>query len=100
MAEQFDLDTPEVTTRNSFRVVSIFLVYENNNNNLVEVTFHDNNGRRITGSYSGDNTSDAHEDIKALNKANLSSNSLQKRIMNQFEIRGVLPSGDVTGSPD
>lgn len=38
--------------------------------------------------------------IVALNKANLTSNSLHKRILNQLTSDGKLPAGTVTGSPD
>lgn len=42
---------------------------------------------------------EAHDDIVALNKANLSTASLQKRIMQRLVQRGTI-AGNITGNPD
>lgn len=38
--------------------------------------------------------------MTVLNKADLTSNSLHKRVLNQLVSDGKLPAGTVTGSPD
>jgi len=54
-------------------------------------------GKNITCTWTG---TEAHSLIVALNKANLSSNSLEKRIMTQAQASGCLGAGTITGAPE
>ena len=96
MAERLDLTTPEgaVAACTNLTVTSLHLDWA---------------GARITAKFKGDNGrsygavwegATATTLMIALNKANLTSNSLHKRVINQALTDGKLPAGTVSGSPD
>lgn len=65
---------------------------------VIEVVLIGDNGRRLEHRFTG---LDAHNDIIALNKANLSGvgGSLQKRVLNKLIAAGII-QGTLSGSPD
>jgi hypothetical protein len=63
---------------------------------LVEIRLRDNNGGMLTHRYLGD---EAIVLIKSINTANLTTKSLQKRMLEKLSRDGVIP-GTVTGTPD
>ena len=96
MAERLDLTTPEgaVAACTNLSVTSLHL---------------DWSGARITAKFQGDNGKSygafwegtvATTLMLALNKANLTSNSLHKRVINQALTDGKLPAGTISGIPD
>lgn len=82
-----------------------------NDYNEIEVILIDNTNGRIRCSYSGDNSSNAHDDQVVLNTANLTSSSLKKRTLDRLTMFGgqvdsngndtpCLAEGTVTGTPE
>jgi hypothetical protein len=65
-------------------------------NSKISVTLYGSNRMTATFEWSGQV---AHDDIIALNKANLSTTSLQKRIMQRLMALGYI-AGTVTGTVD
>lgn len=93
--EQAELSAPMVvdpTSTSTVRVEKLVLDWKDKNITIY-VGF---NGVRREFNYSGDT---AVTLMTALNKANLSSNSLHKRILNQLINDGFL-AGTISGSPD
>ena len=95
--ETFTLATPIAQpSTTDFRVGSIHLqrwpqwairvVFVGTNNEVKQWTVND--------------ASRAQTLITALNKANLSTKSLERRCIEQAQADGVLPAGNVTGTPD
>lgn len=64
---------------------------------VIHIELHDNVDKRFEHSYYG---STALTLMIALNKANLSTKSLHKRIIEQLQADGILPAGSISGSPD
>ena len=93
MAERVDLTTtitpPSIS---NYSVSSLLLDWANAS---IVVRLVDNNGLIVQFDYSGANATAL---MVALNKANLTSNSLQKRIFTQLIADGKL-SGSVSGTP-
>lgn len=63
----------------------------------IKVVVTEPNGKKLYLSYEG---SIATTLMTQLNKANLSTQSLQSRILQRLAADGKLPSGTVTGTPD
>jgi len=92
MAETLTLTSPQSVT--NYSVLVLKLDWEKK---AIVVVLRDTQGDKIKCAYTG---SVAESLIIALNKANLSTNSLQKRIIEQLVTDGKLPAGTVTGTPD
>lgn len=94
MAEKLDLTTavttPDVT---SYRVSQLVLDWDGQH---IGIFLVGPNGERRTETYNG---STAKTLMIALNKANLTANSLHKRVLNQLVTDGKL-AGTVSGTPD
>lgn len=94
-AEQIDLATPHVVDPRStsqFRISNVHFDWDSKKITIVVI----GNGISKTFIYSG---TQAQNMLIALNKANLSTNSLHKRIFNQLTSDGLL-DGTVSGTPD
>jgi hypothetical protein len=107
MSEQHDLDVPVTTPAISitgYKVRRIELDLEqaatvplSSEPGLVSITLKDNNGVYTNYTYTG---ATAVTMIKTLNTANLTTKSLQKRILEQLEKDGKIGTGNVSGTPD
>lgn len=97
--EQIDLTTPvQVTGGTAFwnaRRLELFYAPDPLLS-TVRITLFGENGRRQIIGWDGQT---AHDDIKALNTANLTNNSLQKRLLARAIQLGKL-SGTISGVPD
>ena len=90
--EQVDLTTPETCT--NYRIANLFLDWDGQ---LITVSLRCTaTGRVQTFTYSG---TEARNMMIALNTANLSTNSLHRRIMDKLLADGKI-AGTVTGTPD
>lgn len=97
MAEKLSLTapvTPSVPSTNDYSIRSLYFGWEEQ---LIQIVLRDNNGAVSNYTYSG---SAATALMVALNKANLTNNSLHKRVLNQLVTDGKLLPGTVTGAPD
>lgn len=94
MAEQLDLTTPITQpTRTAYSVASLALDW---GNEVIRVGLLGSDTVPIQIEWRG---AQATTLMIALNKANLSTISLQKRILQQAVTDGKLPAGAVTGVP-
>jgi hypothetical protein len=93
MAEKIDLAAPDQATPGTmeYRIAGLFLNVEDE---YVEVNLRGANGELRVERYD-----DALPMIVALNKANLSTKSLQRRIMERLITDGRL-AGTISGTPD
>lgn len=89
--EQFDPTTPPAVT--AWIVDSLVLDWAHS---MIRIVLHDSIGNTLKVRYDGDK---AIQLMSALNTANLSTNSLHKRILNQLSNDGYLPVGSVSGTP-
>lgn len=106
MPEDLILTTPEIVpqvTTTSYRVVGLSLDWERT---TIVIRVRGSNGEVKTFVYGGSDpsTPQAAKDkatalMIALNKANLSVKSLQRRVLEQLATDGLLVGG-VTGAPD
>ena len=96
MAEQCDLTSAfgAVAASTSFRVASLLLDWEGAR---IAAKFVGTGGHRYGAEWTD---APATALMVALNKANLTSNSLHKRVINRALTDGKLPAGSVTGNPD
>lgn len=93
-AEQFDLAAPVTPPSiTSWRVDELHLQWTAR---VIEVVLVGPNGERKTHLYTGQTAANL---MVALNKANLSTSSLQKRVLERLATDGVI-SGTVSGTPD
>lgn len=97
MAEYHILTTPATTSVTTYKVSSLLLDAEGER---VEVIVKDNLGHVVRTLYHSTTTPTGRTLLITLNKANLSTNSLQKRVLKQLASDGVIDAGTVTGSPD
>ena len=67
---------------------------------MIKVVVEDENFHRTTHTYLDSQGEPATVMMTALNKADLTVNSLQKRILEQLVSDGKLAPGTVTGTPD
>lgn len=95
MAEQFDLDTAIASSGGTANWQVGKLVLDWTKAVLI-VGLVGENGETRNLSWEGDAATDL---MVALNKANLSSNSLQKRILTQLAEDEKIGSGSTTGTP-
>jgi len=95
MAEKLDLTSaitaPSVT---DYRVSRLLLDWDGAR---IAVGLKGPNGELRTEGYTG---AAATNLMVTLNKANLSTTSLHKRVLNQLVADGKLPAGTVSGTPD
>ena len=103
MAEKVDLTVAYGTTTNEWRVMSLVLelgmkpdLSYDQDRSFIQVIFVGLNGHRLMHTWRG---AGAHADIIALNKANLTTNSLQKRIFTKALNDGVF-AGTISGTAD
>lgn len=94
MAEVFTLTTPIVVNVTTWKVNELHLSRKHSSI-FVEVERSD--GVTIQWTYWG---TVALTLINALNKANLTVKSLEKRILEQLAADGIITAGAVTGTPD
>ena len=94
MAEQITLTTPvPAPTRTGYHVKRLDLDWDDAR---IYVELRGNDGQILAHSYEG---AEATSLMVTLNKANLTANTLQKRIFTKLIADGVLV-GSITGSPD
>lgn len=94
MAETLVLAAPEVHTVTQYSVQTLLLAVDTP---LLRAVLVDENGVRSSYEYTGPL---ALSLIIQLNKADLSTISLNKRILQRLVVDGKLPTGTVTGTPD
>lgn len=96
MAEHFDPTNAygAVAGSTSLSVASLLLDWEGAR---IHARFVGNAGHRYNAQWDG---ATATSLMVALNKANLTTNSLHKRLINQALTDGKLPAGSISGSPD
>lgn len=94
MAELITLTTPIVPPSvTTYRVTYLAFDWDNPS---ITIGLRGTNGERLNHSYSSSN---ATAMMTQLNKANLTSNSLHRRVISQLVSDGVL-AGTISGSPD
>ncbi len=94
MSEQLDLTTPIIAaTRTTYRVVRLILDWESA---VIQVSLRGSDGVEISAEWAG---APATALMTVLNTVNLSTISLQKRILQKLVTDGKLPSGVVSGIP-
>jgi len=94
MAESLNLTSPIIKTITSYIVRRLDMDLDAA---YISIRLKGTDGKSIELNYEG---SIATTLIIALNKTNLSINSLQRRILERLVIDGKLPLGTVIGSPD
>ena len=92
--EQLDLTTP--TAGPSIVSYKVLRITFGTSPPIIDWTVADNTGASYSGTYSGEQAATM---LSALNTANLTTNSLQKRILTQLQADGSLPSGSISGTP-
>lgn len=104
MAEQYDLTTPVTPpTIASYQVREFYTRYDPpTRSGYYAIIIPKQGGAQITYAVndSVENNNLATSRIKTLNTANLTTNSLQRRVLNLAAQDGALPPGTVTGTPD
>jgi len=101
MPEKLTLTTPRTPTRPTITTYTIRAIYFGWDEGLIKITLRDNVGEIVTAVYE-DSADDkaATTLLRALNTVNLSTMSLQKRVIQRLVTDGKLPAGAVTGAPD
>jgi hypothetical protein len=97
MAEKLTLASPVTPTVPAITEYSVRSIYLGRDEERIAVVVRDNNGHHTTCVYEG---ATAVTLMGALNRANLTSNSLQRRVLAQLAADGKLPGGTVTGTQD
>jgi hypothetical protein len=92
MAEQLSLTVPETIT--TYYISAILLDWDNA---TIRINVRDENGNIVKALYEGETATNL---MTGLNKSDLSTNSLHKRILERLVSDGKLPGGTVTGTPD
>lgn len=109
MPETLTLTTPVQPTSPSITGYSVWSTYFGRGEGVIRIVVQDNNGQRTHAVYTdGDDvegnpapgTTIATDLMKVLNKANLTTKSLQRRILEKLAADGKLPEGTVDGTPD
>lgn len=93
MAEELILTVPEVKTNRDYRVIAIYKHYPDG---IFHVDLRGTNGEHFGHEWRGDI---ARTFIRALNTANLSIKSEERRILDRLVLEGIIV-GTVQGSPD
>ena len=96
MAESWSLTTP-IYPGPSISAYSIRFVHLNWERATIEIGWKDNQGIKYEHTYVGPHATSL---MTTLNKINLSTKSLHKRIFEQLNADGVLNAGSISGSPD
>ncbi len=97
MPEALTLTTPitrSVPDTTTYRVRRIVFGFDEN---FLHISLRDNNAVETHYRYDGP---DAVALMRALNKTNLSTKSLHRRILERLRADGRIDAGPVTGSPD
>jgi len=95
MAESLTLSAPVTPpTLTEWRVVRMDL---NREEQIVYLAVRSNTGARVERTERGQTALDL---LIALNKANLTIKSLERRTLEYLQTKGDLPAGSVTGTPD
>ncbi len=92
--EQLDLTTPEVKPDNNYYEVARLCLHWDAQ--IITIELSGENGEELQVTYTGDIALNL---MRGLNKANLSTKSLNRRIMERLVADGKL-SGSVSGTPD
>jgi hypothetical protein len=92
MAEEFDLTADETVQR--YHVSKLILDWDKSK---IHIRIRDEDGREYVFKYISDT---ALQLMNSLNKVDLSTNSLHKRIMERLATDGFISAGTVTGTPD
>lgn len=95
MAEKLDFSTPELDAPGTLSWTP-FLLHLNFENATIKVAFRGDNGEYTSIGYTG---TEATTLMLSLNKSNLSTKSLLKRIMERVVADGKL-TGIISGTPD
>jgi len=93
MPEQLDLTAPIVATRTTYSVTTLVLDFPLA---VIRAGLVGSDGITVNVEWTG---AAATTLMIALNKANLSTTSLQKRVLQQAVTDGKLPAGTVSGTP-
>jgi len=94
MAEQLDLATPIIPpSRTTYAVIRLMLDYENA---VIQIALRGSDGAEVQVEYLG---TPATALMTTLNKINLSTKSLQRRILEQLVTDGKMAAGTVSGTP-
>jgi hypothetical protein len=94
--EQLDLTTPITTTRTSYRVSKFHLDGWQDPTPVIVVGVIGSDGFEQEFEYRG---TQAAERLSVLNTANLTTRSLEKRLLEVLVNDGKLPPGTVSGTP-
>lgn len=102
MAEVFTLTTPITPTVPSTTSYELWSLYLGRQEGVVVATLISNTNERITVAWRNSKVdpTEGTNLLIALNKANLSVKSLQKRVLEQAVLDNKLPTGSVTGIVD
>lgn len=97
MAEKYTLTNAiAVTSVVDYKIVELNLRFAGADSSI-SIGLVDNANRKSFYFYNG---TDAETQLNTLNKANLTSNSLHKRILNKLVSDGLLQAGSITGLPE
>ena len=108
MAERLTLTVPVTPTGPQIRDYAVWALYLGRGEGIILITVEDNNLVRRTYRYSDGEDAQGNSApgttlvttrLRALNRMNLSTNSLEKRLLEQLIADGRLV-GSVTGTPD
>jgi hypothetical protein len=98
MAEQHDLTTPIAATGGtSFWKVRLLTMFYDGDESYIKVGLAGENGEQKSVGYTG---SEAETLIRALNKADLSTKSLHRRILEKLADDDKIGPGTQSGTPD
>lgn len=103
MPETLTLTSPIIPTAPSITGYSVRSIYLGRSEGVIRVEVEDNNKHRTTAVYADTVTPPstvATDLMNALNKANLTTKSLQRRILEQLAADGKLGAGAVSGTPE
>lgn len=94
MPEQFDLTSPIVgPSRSSYKIATVLLDWAQA---VIRVDLVGNDAVPLTVVYTGP---EATALMTALNTANLTTNSLYRRVLTKLATDGKIPAGSVSGTP-
>jgi hypothetical protein len=107
LPEIISLNTPLITTQtqNNWRIKRFTIEDPGNGDYTLQVVLKGDNGAIVQADYytpppPGSGKPSARSLVTALNTANLTNNSLVKRILTQMITDSWITQGTVTGSPD
>ena len=96
--EKYALTTPQART--SVAEIQIRLVVLNWETQSVTVSWKDNAGGEFSHTYASNTTPTGRTLMVALNRADLTTRSLYKRVLERLAADGVIAPGTVTGAPE